>query len=100
MLRGYFGGRDVYLIGSGFEFLAGDFGDLVCYFDVEAFLCVDSLELLQCDLRAGMYCSDGGSALSEESQSGKTRLDSFNAILDLLGISREFLSQRQGSRIL
>ena len=45
MLRGDFGGRDVYLIGSGFEFLAGDFGDLVCYFDVEAFLCVDSLEV-------------------------------------------------------
>jgi hypothetical protein len=36
-------GPDIYLIGSRFEFLASEFGNLICDFDIEAFLGVDSL---------------------------------------------------------
>ena len=40
--------RDIvcYLVGSGFEFLAGDFGDLISYFDIKSFLRIDSLSSL------------------------------------------------------
>jgi len=85
--NGVVGGERLELVGSGDELGAGHFGDLLSNALGEALEAVE----------AG---TDSGSTLSKHAQTGKSRLDTLDAVLELGNVTRELLTEGQGSGIL
>jgi hypothetical protein len=84
---GVVGGKSLELVGCGDELGAGHLGDLLGNALGEA-------------LEAVQASADGGSTLSQHAQTGKSRLDTLNAVLELGNVARELLTEGQGSGVL
>ena len=84
---GVVGGKSLELVGSGDELGAGHLGDLLGNALSEA-------------LEAVKASADGGTTLGEHAQTGKSRLNTLNAVLELSNVAREFLTKSQRSGIL
>ena len=79
--------KSLELVGGSDELVAGHLGDL-------------GGDVLGETLEGVEASADGGTALSEVAETGKSRLDTENAILELCDVSRELLAKGQGSGIL
>ena len=85
--NGVVGGKSLELVGCGDELGAGHLGDLLSN------TLGETLEAVQ----AG---ADSGTTLSQHAQTGKSRLDTLNAVLELGHVARELLTKSQRSGIL
>jgi hypothetical protein len=84
---GVVGGKSLEFVGCGDELGAGHLGDLL------GNALGETLEAVQAS-------ADGGSTLSQHAQTGKSRLDTLNAVLELGNVARELLTEGQGSGVL
>jgi hypothetical protein len=84
---GIVGGKSLELVGGSNELVAGELADLGSNVLGEALEGVET-------------STDSGTTLSEVAQTGKSGLDTQNAILELSNVARELLAKGQGSGIL
>jgi hypothetical protein len=84
---GVVGGKSLELVGSGDELGASHLSDLLGNALSEALEAVEA-------------SADGSTTLGQHAQTGKSRLDTLNAVLELSNVARELLAKGQRSGIL